>query len=65
MKKKYTKQIYEEGLGASVFVPVDEAIKSKTKKKTRKFLSLSWKIFYTILAILVAALLFWYNFPLK
>ena len=64
MKKKYTNQIYEEGLGASVFVPVDNAIKNNTKK-TRKVLSIGWKIIYTLLAVLVAALLFWLTFPLK
>ena len=65
MKKKYTSQIYEEGLGATVYVPVDDAIKSKKNQKAKKVLGISWKIIYTILAILMALLLFWLTFPLK
>ena len=62
MEKKYTNQIYEEGLGASVFVPVNKAINSNKK---RKILSIGWKILYTSIALLIAALLFWLTFPLK
>ncbi len=64
MKKKYTTQIYEEGLGANVFVPVNNKINKTSNKKVKKILGISWKIFYTIIAILIAIILFLITSPL-
>ena len=64
MKKRYLDQLYDEGLGASVYTPVNDIIKKKTKKNTEKMLKIVWKIVYTIILLLAAALIFWLTFPL-
>ena len=60
MKKRYLDQLYDEGLGASVYTPVNDII----KKNTEKMLKIVWKIVYTIILLLAAALIFWLTFPL-
>ncbi len=64
MKKKFTDQIYQEGLGANLYAPVSDAIKKSSHKKAKRILSISWKIAYTIIAIILAILLFLFTFPL-
>lgn len=61
--KEYIKQIYEEGLGRSVYVPLKKKIDKKTKGNTNKFLTKSIKVIYGILALIIAFLLFYVAYP--
>ncbi len=61
--KSYIKQIYEEGLGKSIYIPLKKKIDKKTKGKTKKVLSKLLKIVYMGVALIIAFLLFYIAYP--
>lgn len=63
--KNYINQIFEEGLGYSIYMPIEKIIKKKfsgSKKATLIFLA---KLFYLVIAFLGVCILFYYGFPFK
>lgn len=61
--KEYIRQIYEEGLGRSVYIPIKKNIDKKTKGDKNKFLTKLIKIIYGIIAFIIAFLLFYVAYP--
>ena len=61
--KDYVRQVYEEGLRRSVYVPLKKKIDKKTKGSTNKFLTNLVKIIYGIIALVIAFLLFYVAYP--
>ena len=61
--KEYIKQVYEEGLGRSIYVPVKKKIDKKTKGNTNKLLTKLVKFEYGIIALVIAFLLFYVAYP--
>ena len=61
--KEYIKQVYEEGLGRSIYVPVKKKIDKTTKGNTNKFLTKLVKFVYGIIALVIAFLLFYVAYP--
>lgn len=61
--KDYIRQVYEEGLGRSIYVPLKKKIDNKTKGSTNKFLTKLVKIIYGIIALAIAFLLFYVAYP--
>lgn len=62
--KEYIKQIYEEGLGLSVYKPIEKKIKKIKNIDLRKYLSNVYKVIYMLLAITISILLFIATYPL-
>ena len=62
--KEYIKQIYDEGLGLTLYKPVEKKIKKIKVKELKKFLNYLYKAFYMILAIVISILLFLATYPL-
>lgn len=61
--KDYIRQIYEEGLGRSVYVPLKKIIDKKTKGSTNKFFTKLIKVIYGIIALVIAFVLFYVAYP--
>ena len=57
--KKYIEQIFYEGLGRSIYYPLEDKIKKLNNKKIKKFLIKALKIVYFILAFILAFILFY------
>ena len=56
--KKYLNQIFYEGLGKSIYAPIEKMIKKSGNEKFKNIAIKSWKIIYFILAITIAIFLF-------
>lgn len=56
--KEYIDQIFYEGLGKTLYYPIEKVIKKTKNKKLEKNLILTWKILYFLFSIVVAILLF-------
>ena len=61
--KSYIKQIYEEGLGKSIYVPLKKKIDRKTTGKTKEILLKLLKVIYMVIALFIAFLLFYIAYP--
>ena len=55
--KEYINQIFYEGLGKSIYCPLEEKINKLKNKKTKKILINTTKILYFVLAIIIALIL--------
>ena len=58
--KKYIDQIFYEGLGKTIYVPVENKIKNIKNEKLRNIFTVSVKCLYFVLAILIAFMLFYF-----
>jgi hypothetical protein len=61
MMKKYLDQIFYEGLGKTIYYPIEKLIKKINKEKLKNSLILLAKIIYLIIAIVIAIFLFYYK----
>lgn len=61
--KGYINQIFEEGLGSTIFKPIKGQIDKHTKGNINKILTSILKFVYIILAILIAFCLFYVAYP--
>lgn len=52
--KEYIDQIFYEGLGYSLYVPVEKLINKINNKKLRKILINTYKILYFVFSIAIA-----------
>lgn len=59
--KKYIDQIFYEGLGYSLYVPVENKIKSIKDTKLKNILLYTYKTFYLIISLLIAILIVYYK----
>ena len=62
--KEYMEQIYDEGLGLTIYKPVEKTINKIKNKGIKKALNLCYQIFYFVLAICIAVGLFFATYPL-
>ena len=62
--KEYIKQIYDEGLGLTLYKPVESKIKKIKNNNTKKLLIRAYKILYLLFSVLVAIILFIVTYPL-
>ena len=62
--KEYIKQIYDEGLGFSVYKPIEKKIKKIKNKDLKKTCSILFKVIYMLLAIMISIILFLATYPL-
>lgn len=58
--KKYIDQIFYEGLGKSIYLPVEKKINKISNKKVRKAFTIIVKCLYFMLAIFIAVMLFYF-----
>lgn len=63
--KSYIRQIYEEGLGATLYKPINNFLANHLKGKFRIVVKKVFKTLYFFIALLVAFLIFYATFPLK
>ena len=59
--KKYIDQIFYEGLGKSVYYPIEKQIKKINNKNIQKIAKISVKTLYIILALFIAFMLFYFK----
>ena len=57
--KKYIDQIFYEGLGQSIYHPIENKINKLKNKKTKKIFTFIVKSIYFIIAIIIAIVLFY------
>ena len=57
--KKYIDQIFYEGLGKSIYNPIENKINKLKNKKTKKIFTFIVKSIYFIIAIIIAIVLFY------
>jgi len=62
--KEYVKQIYNEGLGLTLYKPVEIKIKKLKNDKVKTVLLNIYKFLYLIIAFVIAIILFWITYPL-
>ena len=55
--KEYIKQIFYEGLGKSIYCPIENVIKKIKNKNIEKYLTLLCKVVYFIISIIIAIVL--------
>ena len=55
--KEYIDQIFYEGLGYSLYVPVEKLINKINNKKLRKILINTYKILYFVFSIAIALII--------
>ena len=58
--KKYIDQIFYEGLGKSIYYPVEKLINKINNKKLRNMFTIIVKCLYFIVAIFIAVMLFYF-----
>lgn len=58
--KKYIDQIFYEGLGKSLYYPVEKIINKITNDKLKKVFTIIVKCLYFIVAISIAFMLFYF-----
>lgn len=58
--KKYIDQIFYEGLGRSIYLPVEKIINKINNDKLRNILTIIVKCLYFVLAISIAVVLFYF-----
>ena len=55
--KDYINQIFYEGLGKSIYCPIENVIKKIKNKNIENYLTLLCKVVYFIISILIAIML--------
>lgn len=55
--KEYIDQIFYEGLGKSIYYPVENKVKKLKNKNLIKYLTLFCKVIYFIISIIIAIVL--------
>ena len=55
--KEYIDQIFYEGLGKSIYCPLESVIKKIDNKNIKKYLTLLCKVVYFIISIFIAIVL--------
>ena len=55
--KEYIDQIFYEGLGKSIYCPIENAIEKLNNNVFKKYLILMCKVLYFILSIIIAVVL--------
>ena len=55
--KEYIDQIFYEGLGKSIYCPVENIINNFSNKNIVKYLTIICKVIYFIISILIAGML--------
>lgn len=58
--KKYIDQIFYEGLGKSIYCPVEKVINKINNLKVRNMLTIIVKCLYFVIAISIAVMLFYF-----
>ena len=58
--KKYIDQIFYEGLGKTIYYPVEKYINKINNKKIRNLFTIVVKCLYFIVAILISFMLFYF-----
>ena len=58
--KKYIDQIFYEGLGKSVYLPIESEINKINNVKLRKIVTIIVKSLYFLVAISIAIMLFYF-----
>lgn len=58
-------QVYNEGLGASIYLPIENLINKLNNKHLAKVLIIIWKAIYLLLLLLTASILFYISYPFK
>ena len=58
--KKYIDQIYYEGLGKTIYVPVEKIINKIKNESVRKVFTFIVMCLYFVLAIFIAVMLFYF-----
>lgn len=62
--KGYIKQIYNEGLGLTLYKPAEQVINKIKNRIVKNILIILYKCIYFIVAITIAILLFLVTYPL-
>ncbi|MBE6156428.1 MAG: hypothetical protein E7161_01645 [Firmicutes bacterium] len=62
--KEYVEQIYNEGLGLTIYKPIEHKIEKIKNSGIKKVLICLCKIFYLIFAIAISIILFLATYPL-
>lgn len=62
--KEYFKQIYNEGLGLTIYKPVENKIQKLQNSKIKKIIIGIYKVLYFIFAIMISLALFLFTYPL-
>lgn len=63
--KDYIRQIYEEGLGYTIYKPIENIIKKNFKGKMQNNIIILIKILYGLLVLGIFICLIYYKFPFK
>lgn len=58
--KKYVNQIFYEGLGKSIYYPIEKVINKINNKKIRNVFTFIVKCLYFVIAISIAIMLFYF-----
>jgi len=59
--KKYIDQIFYEGLGKTIYYPIEKKLNNISNKKITKIFTIIVKCLYFIFAILIAIMLFYFK----
>ena len=59
--KKYIDQIFYEGLGKTIYLPIEKLIKKINKETLKNRLIILTKIIYFVIALIIAIFLFYYK----
>ena len=62
--REYVEQIYNEGLGLTLYKPVENKLKKIKNNKLKKILINVYKFLYLLLAIIISIALFLVTYPL-
>lgn len=62
--KEYVKQIYNEGLGLTLYKPIEKVLKKIKNNNMKNMLLGVYKFLYMLLAIVIAVCLFLVTYPL-
>lgn len=62
--KDYINQIYDEGLGLTLYKPVEGKIKKVKNNRFKNALYTTYRILYFLFALIIAVILFIVTYPL-
>lgn len=62
--KEYVKQIYNEGLGLTIYKPVEKRILKLKDSGIKRFLMYLYKGIYLVFAVIISIVLFLVTYPL-
>ena len=61
MMKKYIDQIYNEGLGTTLYIPIEKKLNNINKESLRKIFIKIYRVLYFIFAIVLAIIILYYE----